>query len=82
MGRRGAAHTRAHTLASLQLVKRQVFCVGGRFKMVKHKAWATTLVMPESVESITTKGQMKPTFRVSSTASPTGENSQINALTI
>ena len=31
-------------------------------KMVKHKAWATTIVAPKSVGSMTTKGQMKPTF--------------------
>ena len=47
--------------------------------MDKHKAWATTIVAPKSVGSSTTKGQMKPTFRVSLTASQAGENSQINA---
>ena len=67
------------TLALLPLVKRQVFCVGDRLKMDKHKAWATTIVAPKSVGSSTTKGQMKPTFRVSLTASQAGENSQINA---
>ena len=30
--------------------------------MDKHKAWATTIVAPKSVGSLTTKGQMKPTF--------------------
>ena len=69
----------ADTLALLPLVKRQVFCVGDRLKMDKHKAWATTIVAPKSVGSSTTKGQMKPTFRVSLTASQAGENSQINA---
>ena len=49
------------TLALLPLVKRQVFCVGDRLKMDKHKAWATTIVAPKSVGSLTTKGQMKPT---------------------
>ena len=34
----------AHTLASLPSVKRQVLCVGDRLEMVKHKAWATTIV--------------------------------------
>ena len=38
--------------------KRQVFCVGDRLKMVKHKAWATTIVAPKSVGSMTTKGQI------------------------
>ena len=66
-------------LALLPLVKRQVFCVGDRLKMDKHKAWATTIVAPKSVGSSTTKGQMKPTFRVSLTASQAGENSQISA---
>ena len=31
-------------------------------------AWATTTVAPESVRSLTTKGQMEPTFKVSLTA--------------
>ena len=35
------------TLALLPLVKRQVFCVGDRLKMDKHKAWATTIVAPK-----------------------------------
>ena len=47
--------------------------------MDKHKAWATTIVAPKSVGSSTTKGQMKPAFRVSLTASQAGENGQINA---
>ena len=67
-----------HTLALLPLVKRQVFCVGDRLKMVKHQAWATTIVTPKSVGSMTTKGQMEPTLRVSLTASQVGENSQRN----
>ena len=37
----------ADTLALLPLVKRQVFCVGDRLKMDKHKAWATTIVAPK-----------------------------------
>ena len=36
-----------------------------RLKMIKHKAGANTVVAPKSVEPITMKGQMKPTFRVS-----------------
>lgn len=71
-------HTHTHTLALLLLVKRQVFCVVGMLKMVKHKAWATTIVAPKLVGSMTTKGQMKPTCRVSLTASQVGENSQSN----
>ena len=67
-----------HTLALLPSVKRQVFWVGDRLKMVKHKAWATTIVAPKSVGSMTTKGQMKPTCRVSLTASQAGEDSQSN----
>ena len=47
--------------------------------MVKHKAWATTIVAPKLVGSITTKGQMQPTCRVSLTASQAGENSQSHA---
>ena len=40
----------------------------GRSKMmVKHKAWAATIVVPKSENSVDTKGQMKPlsghTFR-------------------
>ena len=50
-------------------VKRQVFCVGDRLKMDKHKAWASTIVAPKLVGSSTTKGQMKPTFWVSLTVS-------------
>ena len=46
--------------------------------MVKHKAWATTIVAPKSVGSMTTKEPMKPTCRVSFTASQAGENSQSN----
>ena len=38
-------------LALLPLVKSQVFCVGDRLKMDKHKAWATTTVAPKSVGS-------------------------------
>ena len=47
-------------------------------KIVKHKARATTIVAPKSVGSMTTKGQMKPTCRVSLTASQAAENSQSN----
>jgi hypothetical protein len=39
---------------------------------------ATTVVAPSSVGSMTTKGQMNPTSRVSITASQAGENSQTN----
>ena len=48
--------------------------------MDKHMAWDSFCVAPKSVGSMTTKGQMKPTFRVSSKASPgqSGENSQSN----
>ena len=49
-----------------------------RLKMIKHKVWATTIVAPKLVGSMTTKGQMKPTCRVSLTASQAGENSQSN----
>ena len=35
----------------------------------KHQAWATTIVAPESVGSLTTKGQSEPTCRVSCSAS-------------
>ena len=35
------------TLALLTLVKRQVFWVGDRLNMDKHKAWATTVVAPK-----------------------------------
>ena len=31
-------------------------------KVVRHKAWATAIVAPKSVGSMTAKGQMKPTF--------------------
>ena len=58
--------------------KKAGFLVGDRLKMVKHKAWATTNVVPKSVGSMTMKGQMKPTYRVSLTASLAGENSQSN----
>ena len=44
--------------------------------MVKHKAWATTIVVPKLIGSMTTKGQMNPTFRVSLTASKAREKSQ------
>ena len=67
-----------HTLALLPSVKREVFCVGDRLKMLKHKAWATTIIAPKLVGSMTTKGQMKPTCRVSLLASQAGENSQSN----
>ena len=36
------------TLALLPSVKRQVFCIGDRLKMDKHKAWATMIVEPKS----------------------------------
>ena len=62
-----------HTIALLPLVTRQVFCVGDRLKMVKHQALATTIVAPNSVGSM-------DRCRVSSTASPAGENSQCNVL--
>ncbi len=39
---------------------------------------ATTIVAPESVGSMTKKGQMNPTSRVSVTASQARENSQTN----
>ena len=71
-------HTHTHTLALLPSVKRQVFCVGDRLKMVKNHAWATIIVVPKSVGSMTTKGQMKPIFRVSLMASQVRENSQRN----
>ena len=50
--------------------------------MIKHKASATNIVALKALESMTTKGQMKPIFRVSSTASQAGENSQRNASNI
>ena len=68
-----------HTLALLPLAKRQVFCNVERLKMVKHQSWVTTIVVPKSVGSMTMKGQMKPTFRVSLTESQVGEKSQRNA---
>ena len=43
------------TLALLPSVKGQVFCVGDRLKIDKHKAWATTIVAPKSVGFSTTK---------------------------
>ena len=55
-------HTQCHTLALLPLVKRQVFCVRDRLKMVKRspgKLGATTFVTPKLEGSMTTKGQMK-----------------------
>ena len=67
-----------HTVDLLPSLKRKVFCVGDRLKMVKHKAWATTIVTPKLVVSMTTKGQMKPTCRVSLTASQAGEKSKSN----
>ena len=69
-------HTHIHTPALLPSVKRQVFCIGESLKMVKHQAWATTIVASKSLGSMTTKGQMKPTFRLSLTASQVRENSQ------
>ena len=44
-------HTHTLSLALSPLVKRQVFCVGDRLKMVKHQAWATTIVAPKLVGS-------------------------------
>ena len=55
-----ATSTLSNTLALLPSVKRQIFCVGNRLTIVKHKAWATTIVAPKSVRSMTTKEQMKP----------------------
>ena len=76
-----STHSVTHTLALLPLVKRQVFCVGDRLKMVKRKAWATTIVVPKPVGPfMTMKEQMKPTCRVSLTAPQAGENSQSNVL--
>ena len=69
-------HTHIHTPALLPSVKRQVFCIGESLKMVKHQAWATTIVAPKSLGSMTAKGQMKPTFRLSLSASQVRENSQ------
>ena len=69
-------------LALLQVIafgNRQVFCVGDRFKVDKHNSWNNnSVVSPKSVESMTTKRQMKPTFSVSKTASQARENSQSN----
>ena len=48
--------------------------------MVQYEAWATTIVVPNSVGSMTTKGQMKPTFRMSLMASQAGENSHANCI--
>ena len=59
----------ADKLALLPSVKRQVLCVMDRSKMVKDHVWATTTIAPKSVGSMATKGQMKPTCRVSSTGS-------------
>ena len=69
--RKGSGQTDRH-VSFIPSVKRQFFCKGDRLKMDKHKAWATTIVAPRSVGSSTTKGQMKPTFRVSLTASQAG----------
>ena len=38
------------------LIKRQVFCVKDRLYVVKHESWATMIVAPKSVRSLTTKG--------------------------
>ena len=66
-------------LALLPSVKRQVFCVRDRLKMDKQKAWNNNYVVaPKLIGSMTTKGQMKPTFRVSLKASQAGENSRSN----
>ena len=47
-------------------VKMQVSCVGDRLKMNKHKACSNnSVVAPKSVGSMTTRGQMKQTIRVS-----------------
>ena len=72
--------TTTHTLALLPLVKRQVFFVWDRLKMVKNHAWETTIIVPKSqaVGSMTTKGRMKPIFRMSLMASQVRENSQRN----
>ena len=56
--------TTTQTVALLPLVKGQVFCIGSRCKMVKHKAWTTTIVVPKSARSRATKGEMRPTFMV------------------
>ena len=66
------------TLALLPLVKRQIFCVGDGLKMGKHMAWAAAIVAPESVGSMTAKGQTNPFCRVSLTAPQAGEKSQSN----
>ena len=58
-----------HTLALLPLIKRQVFFVGDRLKTVKHKAWATTIVVPKFGGSMITKAKMQPTYRVNSMVS-------------
>ena len=58
----GGKNAHTHTLALLPLVKRQVFCVRDRLKMVKRspgKLGATTFVTPKLEGSMTTKGQMK-----------------------
>ena len=60
------------------LAKNLPFIGLDRLKMIKLKAWATTIVAPKSVGSMTTKGEMKLTCRVSLRASQAGENSQSN----
>ena len=45
--------------------------------MAKHKAWANTIVARESVGSLATLGPMKPTLRVSLTASRAGEKGRM-----
>ena len=44
--------------------------------MVKHKAWATNILVPKQMGSMTTKGQLKPTFKVNLMESQAGGNSQ------
>ena len=55
--------------------KRRVFCVRDRLRMNKHKAWKNnSVVVPKPVGSMTTKGQMKQTFRPKRTAKAMSPN--------
>ena len=56
-GAAGAPGVRPTHTGLIPSVKGQAFCFGDRLKLVRHGAWATAIVAPESVGSVTTIGQ-------------------------
>ena len=86
---RARAHAHTHTTSSFITIDKKAGilrrpAVGDRLKMAKHNGWATTIVAPKidlqakKVGLMTMRKQIKPTFRISLTASQASQSHDPN----